>query len=266
MARLAVLGAGVMGTAILRALLDAGAYAARDVRASTLDPDSRRYLADDLGVAVVDNRTAVSGAEVVLVSVKPDAVVPLLREVRDDLPDGTLIISVAAGVTLDTLETELPEGTAVVRVMPNTPALIREGMLAMSAGKECRRRHVERAQELLAHCGSVLTVPEKQQDAVTGLSGSGPAYLFAFADALIEAGVVQGLPRPVATELAVQTLYGAAALLRRDGEHPAILRERVTSPGGTTAAGLRVLDAAGLRAAVVDAVEAATRRSRELGA
>lgn len=266
MARLAVLGAGVMGTAILSAWLDAGAFGRDDVRASTLDDDSRRHLADDLGVRVVDSRKAVTGADVVVVAVKPDAVVALLQQVRDELDDGALVISVAAGVTLDTLETHLPEGAVVVRVMPNTPALIREGMLAMSPGKECRRDQVRRAEELLAHLGSVVTVPEKQQDAVTGLSGSGPAYVFALADALVEAGVVQGLARPVATELAVQTLYGAAALLRRSGDHPAILRERVTSPGGTTAAGLRVLDAAGLRSAVVDAVEAATRRSAELGA
>lgn len=167
---------------------------------------------------------------------------------------------------LVTLEAHLPEGAAVVRVMPNTPALIREGMLAMSPGSSCRPEHIARAVELLGHLGSVVTVPEKQQDAVTGLSGSGPAYVFTFVDALVEAGVVQGLSRPVATELAVQTLYGAAALLRRSGDHPAILRERVTSPGGTTAAGLRVLDAAGVRSAVVDAVEAAARRSAELGA
>ncbi|MCA0435990.1 MAG: pyrroline-5-carboxylate reductase [Actinobacteria bacterium] len=266
MARLAVLGAGVMGTAILTALVEAGAFGAADVRAATLDEASQRHLADEVGVRVVAARQAVVGADVVVVAVKPGEVGALLEQVRDELPEDALLISVAAGVTLDTLESHLPEGTAVVRVMPNTPALIREGMLAMTPGKECRRSQVERARELLGHLGSVVEVPEKQQDAVTGLSGSGPAYVFAFADALVEAGVVQGLPRPVATELAVQTLYGAAALLRRSGDHPAILRERVTSPGGTTAAGLRVLDAAGLRSAVVDAVEAATERSRELGA
>lgn len=266
MARLAVLGAGVMGTAILAAFLDAGAFPPQEVRAATLDEASRRHLADDLGVEVVDNRRAVSGADVVIVAVKPATVAPLLDQIRDDIGAGALVISVAAGVTLDTLESHLPEGVAVVRVMPNTPALIREGMLVMSAGKECRPDQIERVQQLLGHLGSVLTVPEQQQDAVTGLSGSGPAYVFAFADALVEAGVVQGLPRPVARELAVQTLYGAAALLRRGGEHPVILREQVTSPGGTTAAALRVLDAAGLRSAVVDAVEAATRRSVELGA
>lgn len=265
MARLAVLGAGVMGTAILSALLDAGAFAPEEVCASTLDDDARRRLTEDLGVQVVSSGRAASGADVVVIAVKPDAVAHLLDEVRDHVRDDALVISVAAGVTLDTLETGLPEGVAVVRVMPNTPALIREGMLAMSVGKECAGKDVERARGLLAHCGSVVTVPESQQDAVTGLSGSGPAYVFALADALIEGGVVQGLSRPVATELAVQTLYGAAALLRRGGQHPAILREQVTSPGGTTAAGLRVLDARGLRSAVVDAVEAAARRSRELG-
>lgn len=265
MARLAVLGAGVMGTAVLSALLEAGAVEASDVRASTLDDAARAHLTDDVGVRVVDNREAVTGADIVLIAVKPDAVRGLLREVRDDIADGALVICVAAGISLDTLEAALPEGAAVVRVMPNTPTIVREGMLAMSPGKECSPRQIEAARELLGHLGSVVTVPEKQQDAVTGVSGSGPAYVFAFVDALVEAGVVQGLPRPVATELAVQTLYGAAALLRRSGEHPALLREKVTSPGGTTAAGLRVLDARGLRSAVVDAVEAAARRSTELG-
>lgn len=265
MARLAVLGAGVMGTAILSALLDAGVFPKEEVRATTLDAAARTRLVEELGVEVVDNARAVAGAEVVLIAVKPDAVTRLIGEVRDHLDEDALVVSFAAGVTLDTLEAELPEGVAVVRVMPNTPALVREGMMVLSAGKECRRDQVERAQELLSHCGSVVTVPEKQQDAVTGLSGSGPAYIFMLTDALVEAGVVQGLPRPVATELAVQTLYGAATLLRSRGGHPAILREQVTSPGGTTAAGLRVLDARGVRSAVVDAVEAATRRSRELG-
>lgn len=265
MARLAVLGAGVMGTAIASALLDAGVFTADQVRASTLDEAARRRLTDELGVQVVDNPRACAGADVIVIAVKPAVVPELLAEIRDYVPEDALVVSVAAGVTLDVLESGLPEGTAVVRVMPNTPAVIREGMFAMSPGKEDSPDQVERARELLAHCGSVVMVPEEQQDAVTGLSGSGPAYVFAFADALVEAGVVQGLPRPVATELAVQTLYGAAALLRRGGGHPVTLREQVTSPGGTTAAGLRVLDARGLRSAVVDAVEAATRRSRELG-
>ncbi|WP_116112515.1 pyrroline-5-carboxylate reductase [Austwickia chelonae] len=266
MARLAVLGAGVMGTAILSAFLDAGAYRPEEVSASTLDDDCRRRLADELDVEVTDNARAVSGAEVILIAVKPDVVPSVLSEIRDQVPEEALVISVAAGVTLDTLESELPEGTAVVRVMPNTPVVVREGMLALSPGKECRPEQVDRAKELLASCGSTLVVAEKYQDMVTGVSGSGPAYVFSLVEAMVEGGVVQGLSRPVATELAVQTLYGAASLLRQQGGHPGLLREQVTSPGGTTAAGLRVLDAGGFRATVVDAVEAATRRAGELGA
>ncbi|GAB76909.1 pyrroline-5-carboxylate reductase [Austwickia chelonae] len=265
MTRLAVLGAGVMGTAILSALLDAGAFQPEQVSASTLDDDCRRRLTDELKVSVTDNARAVSDAEVVLISVKPDVVSSVLSEIRDQLPEGALVISVAAGVTLDTLESELPEGTAVIRVMPNTPVVVREGMLVLSPGKECSAGQIDRAQELLSWCGSVLTVPEKYQDMVTGVSGSGPAYVFALVEAMIEGAVVQGLPRAVATELTVQTLYGAASLLRQQGGHPALLREQVTSPGGTTAAGLRALDAGGFRVAVVDAVEAATRRAGELG-
>ncbi|MBW3084792.1 Pyrroline-5-carboxylate reductase [Austwickia sp. TVS 96-490-7B] len=265
MARLAVLGAGVMGTAILAALLEAQAFAPAEVSATTLDQDAARRLREDLQVKVTDNVRAVAQAEVVLISVKPDGVASLLAEVRDHISDEALVISVAAGISLDVLESGLPEGTAVVRVMPNTPALIGEGMMVLSVGKECGPEQVAYAEELLGHCGSVLTVPEKQQDAVTGLSGSGPAYVFMIADALVEGGVAQGLSRQVATELTKQTLYGAAALLRQDGNHPTLLREQVSSPGGTTIAALRVLDAAGVRSALVDAVEMSARRSRELG-
>lgn len=261
---LAVLGAGVMGSALLSALVDQGAYDAAHVRATTVDEPTRARLAEQ-GFAVVSNTEAVAAADVVLVAVKPDAVAALLAEVADALPEDAVIVSVAAGVGLSTLTGALRSGQPVVRVMPNTPALVGEGMLAMSPGPTCTPDQAARVADLLSACGSVVSVPEKLQDAVTGLSGSGPAYVFAFTEALIEAGVQQGLPRPVATELAVQTLYGAATLLRRGGEHPTLLREQVTSPGGTTAAGLRALDAAGLRAGVADAVEAATRRSRELG-
>lgn len=264
MPHLAVIGAGVMGSAIMYALIDAERYAAADVRATTLDPVAREAL-EARGIAVVDNAQAVAQADVVLVAVKPDQVREVLATLGGALAPDALVISVAAGVSLETLEAALPAGTAVVRVMPNTPALVAQGAFALSPGRACSGAQVDRAVELLTCAGLVRVVPEELQDAVTGVSGSGPAYVFAFVDALIEGGVVAGLPRAEATELAVQTLVGAAELLRSSGAHPALLREQVTSPGGTTAAALRVLDARGLRAAVVDAVQAAVARSRELG-
>lgn len=264
MPHLAVIGAGVMGSAIMSALIDAQRYDAADVRATTLDPVARESL-QARGIAVVDNAQAVEGADVVLLAVKPDQVREALATFGSALASDALVISVAAGVPLATLEGGLPAGAAVVRVMPNTPALVRQGAFALSPGGACSSAQVEKAVELLESAGLVRVVPEKLQDAVTGVSGSGPAYVFAFVDALIEGGVVAGLPRDEASELAVQTLVGAAELLRSSGTHPALLREQVTSPGGTTAAALRVLDARGMRAAVVDAVQAAVARSRELG-
>ncbi len=260
---LAVLGAGVMGGAVLSAILDADRVTPQNVRVSTLDPEAARRWRDR-GVTVTDNAEAVDGATAVIVATKPADVAAVLDEATPSLAPDAIVISLAAGVRLAVLEAHVPAGTAVIRVMPNTPALIGEGMAAMSPGEACTPEQAEAAQSLLEACGRVVTVPEKQQDAVTAVSGSGPAYVFYLLEAMIDAGVLLGLPRPVATELAVQTAYGAAAMVRRDGGHPGLLREQVTSPGGTTAAALRTLDAAGVRAAMMGAIEAAARRSADL--
>jgi pyrroline-5-carboxylate reductase len=175
-----------------------------------------------------------------------------------------LVVSLAAGITTAFVESRLPDGTAVVRVMPNTPALVDEGMAAVSAGSHCDEAHLREAEELMRSTGKVVRVPEKQQDAVTAISGSGPAYVFFVVESMIEAGVHLGLPRSTATELVVQTLVGSAKLLRETGEHPVVLRERVTSPGGTTAAALRLLENGKVRADFLAAIEAARDRSREL--
>lgn len=175
------------------------------------------------------------------------------------------MISLAAGVQTAFLEDHLPTGTAVVRVMPNTPALVDEGMSAISPGSSCDRNHLAEAEALLAAVGRVKQVPERQQDAVTAISGSGPAYVFFVVESMIEAGVHLGLPRATATELAVQTTLGAAKMLRETGEHPAVLREQVTSPAGTTAAALRELERHGVRSAFLSALEAARDRSEQLG-
>ncbi len=199
-----------------------------------------------------------------MVVVKPQDMADLLTDIAPVLRPGQLLVSLAAGVTTSFIEEHVPEGVAVVRVMPNTPALVDEGMAAISPGTHCDDDHLARAEALLSATGRVLRVPENQQDAVTAISGSGPAYLFFVVEAMIEAGVHLGLPRPTATELVVQTVVGSAKLLRETGEHPTVLREQVTSPGGTTAAAVRQLEDHKVRAAFLTAMEAARDRSRDL--
>jgi pyrroline-5-carboxylate reductase len=221
-------------------------------------------LAKRHGVQVLDNVGAAQFGDTLLIVVKPQDVAGLLAEIGDGLEPDTLVISLAAGLTTAFLEKHLPAGIPVVRVMPNTPALVDQGMAAISPGAHCDDEHLGRARELLSATGRVVDVPEKDQDAVTAVSGSGPAYIFYVAEAMIEAGVLLGLPRATSTELVAQTLYGAATMLRETGTHPSILREQVTSPGGTTAAALRVLDDHRVRAAFVTAIEAARDRSLDL--
>jgi pyrroline-5-carboxylate reductase len=188
----------------------------------------------------------------------------VLDEIADVLRPGQLLVSLAAGITTAFIESRVPAGVAVVRVMPNTPALVDEGMAAISPGSHCDDAHLAEAESLMASTGRVLRIPEKQQDAVTAISGSGPAYIFFVVESMIEAGVHLGLPRATATELVVQTLVGSAKMLRETGTHPTVLREQVTSPGGTTASALRELEIHRVRAAFLAAMEAARNRSREL--
>jgi pyrroline-5-carboxylate reductase len=227
-------------------------------------PDRAKELVERYGVEVAGNVEAAERADTVILVVKPQDMAGLLDEISHVIRPDQLVISLAAGISTATLERGLPEGVAVVRVMPNTPALVDEGMAAVSAGTHCDEEHVLLAEDLLRATGRVTRVPENQQDAVTAISGSGPAYLFFVVEAMIEAGVHLGLPRATATELVVQTMVGSAKLLRETGEHPTVLRERVTSPGGTTAAAVRQLEDHKVRAAFMTALEAARDRSREL--
>ncbi len=215
---------------------------------------------------MLENDQAVAEADTVILVVKPQDMADLLDEIRESLKPNTLVISLAAGVDTASIEERLPDGIAVVRVMPNTPAQVDEGMAAISAGSHSEQEHLDRVTEILSATGRVVTVPERYQDAVTAISGSGPAYLFFVVEAMIEAGVHLGLPRDIATQLVVQTMLGSAKLLRETGEHPTVLRERVTSPGGTTAAAVRQLEDHKVRAAFIGAMEAARDRSRELAA
>lgn len=260
---IAIIGAGRMGEALLAGILNTG----RDP-AGVLVSEARRERAEELrdryGVAVVPAVEAASRAETLLLAIKPQDMVEALNEIAAALPPGRLVVSVAAGITTAVLEKHLPPETAVVRAMPNTPALVGQGMTALAAGTHASEEHLARAEALLRSVGEVLRVPERQLDAVTALSGSGPAYFYLVAEAMIEAGVLMGLPRPTAERLVAQTAVGSAAMLRDSGEHPVLLREAVTSPGGTTAAALRELERHGVRSALTDAVEAARRRSAEL--
>ncbi|MCW2858226.1 MAG: pyrroline-5-carboxylate reductase [Marmoricola sp.] len=255
----AIIGAGVMGETLLSGLIRGG----RDV-ADLLVGEKRAERAEELrakyGVQVVSNVEAARAGTVVLV-VKPQDMTDVLAEIAPHIQAGQLVVSLAAGIPTSLIEKHLPDGVAVVRVMPNTPALVDEGMAAISGGSHCDDEHLAVAESLLATTGKVVRVPEKQQDAVTAISGSGPAYLFFVVEAMIEAGVHLGLPRTTATELVVQTVVGSAKLLRETGEHPAILREQVTSPGGTTAAAIRQLEDHKVRAAFITAMEAARDRS-----
>ena len=261
--QVAILGAGVMGETLLSGLVRAG-RPPHTLLVGEKRPERAEELRERYGVEDVANRDATRKADTVVVVVKPQDMSDLLAEIAPELRPGQLVVSLAAGITTAFIESHLPEGIAVVRVMPNTPALVDEGMAAISRGSHCDERHLAEAESLLAATGRVVRVPESQQDAVTAISGSGPAYLFFVVEAMIEAGVHLGLPRTTATELVVQTVVGSAKLLRETGEHPTVLREQVTSPGGTTAAAIRQLEDHKVRAAFLTAMEAARDRSRAL--
>ncbi|MDO5083221.1 pyrroline-5-carboxylate reductase [Arachnia propionica] len=257
-----VVGAGAMGEALVAGWISAGT--APDGIA-VVDRDEARltHFRDVHGVSATSLAEA-ARSDVLVVAVKPHHVEGVLTELAPDLLPTTVVVSIAAGVTLERLEAPLPEGQPIIRVMPNTPALVGRGVAGITAGPTVDESDVMRVKGLMDAVGISVVVPESQFDALTALSGSGPAYLFAVAEAMIEAGVHQGLSRADATTLVGGTFAGAAAMLEHSGESATVLRERVTSPAGTTAAALRVLDERGVRAAFLAAVEACARRSTEL--
>jgi pyrroline-5-carboxylate reductase len=259
----AIIGAGVMGETLLSGLIRGGRDAA-ELIVGEKRAERAAELRDKYGVRVVANTEAADLADTVVLVVKPQDMVEVLTEIAPHLGPAKLLVSLAAGITTAAIEAQIGDGIPVVRVMPNTPALVDEGMAAISPGSHCDDAHLAIAEDLLAATGRVVRVPEKQQDAVTAISGSGPAYIFFVVESMIEAGVHLGLPRTTATELVVQTVVGSAKLLRETGEHPTVLREQVTSPGGTTAAAIRQLEDHKVRAAFITAMEAARDRSRSL--
>lgn len=264
MTTIAVLGAGKIGEALLSGLIKAG-RAPSDLLFTERFPTRAEELTQTYGISHVDVPTAVQRADVIVVAVKPQDIEPLLDEMAPKIPGGKLVVSLCAGLPTKLFERRLPEGTAVVRVMPNTPMLVGEAMAAISGGAHAAARDLDLVEELLGSVGKVARVPESQQDAVTALSGSGPAYFFYLVEAMIDAGILLGIPRATAADLIVQSAVGAAAMLREGDGHPVMLREAVTSPAGTTIAGIRELEKHGVRAALIDAIEAARDRSIELG-
>lgn len=261
--RVAILGAGKMGEALLSGMVRAGRPPS-DLVATTHDTGREQQLRDRYGVEVTDNVSAVKTVDTVLVAVKPQDMGVLLDQIAPCLSAEQLLVSVAAGITTSFIERRIPVDVPVVRVMSNTPVLVDEAMSAISAGSHATEAHLRRTEELLRPVGRTLRVPEAQQDAVTALSGSGPAYFFYLVEAMTDAGILLGLPRSVAHDLIVQTAIGSAVMLRDSGQPPQALREAVMSPAGTTIAAIREMEDHKVRAAFLAALEAARDRSREL--
>ncbi|WP_285501305.1 pyrroline-5-carboxylate reductase [Actinokineospora sp. NBRC 105648] len=262
---IAVLGAGKIGEALLSGLLHGGRQA-EQLLFTERSAERAAQLTATYGIRGVDVPTAAKSADVLVVAVKPQDIEPLLDDLAPAVTADTLVVSLCAGLPTALFERRLPPGVPVVRVMPNTPMLVGEAMSAISPGAHAGAEHLAVVEEILSVVGKVVRVPESQQDAVTALSGSGPAYFFFLVEAMIDAGILLGLPRAVAEKLIVQSAVGAAAMLVETGEHPVTLREAVTSPAGTTIMAIRELERHGVRAALLAAIEAARDRSRELGA
>ncbi len=265
--RIAVLGAGRIGEALIAGLLSSGWRSPGDIAASSRRAERVAELAERHGIAATtDNVEAAARAALVVVAVKPQDIDALLEQIGSAISTEQTVLSVAAATPTATIEAHLAAGVPVVRAMPNTPSTVHEGIAGLCAGAHADDAHVTLAEEALAHLGSVVRVPERSMDAVTAVSGSGPAYFALLAEAMIEAGLLLGLSREISTQLVIQTMLGTAKQLRDEGLHPVELREMVTSPGGTTIAAIRELESAGVRAAFLNAIQAAMNRARELAA
>lgn len=264
--KVAVIGAGNMGVALIRGLLEAG-WSAGNILATGPKADKMAALAGELGVGTsTDNREAAKFGDIVIFGVKPQILVPVLDEVKDAITSDNLVVSIAAGVPTWSLEEHLAEGTPVVRSMPNLPVTVGKGATALCAGRAAAQEDVATTRRIFEAVGLVVEVDESLMDAVTGLSGTGPMYIFQIIEGLSDAGVKVGLSRHVANQLAMQTVVGSALMAQAADRHPAMLKDMVTSPGGTAITALHAMERGGLRALLIDAVEAATDRSRELGA
>jgi pyrroline-5-carboxylate reductase len=259
------LGGGAMGCALMRGVLAAQVYQPYQITLFDASKERMAELATELKISTCENAVeAARGAKVLLVAVKPHIVAKALAPLRDVLDTSTTVISIAAGVTLYQLESCFSNPVPVVRVMPNTPCLVGESAAAICLGTNADAMHLQQAHQIFDAVGLAVDVEERLMDAVTGLSGSGPAYVYLFIEALSDGGVKMGLPRDVATRLAAQTVLGAAKMVLQTGDHPGQLKDQVTSPGGTTIAGIHALEDKAFRSAVMDAVQVSARRSKEL--
>ncbi len=264
--KIALLGTGNMAEALVKGLLRAGTANADEILCAEPRAERREEIAARYGVAVLaSNLEATEQADIVVLSVKPQTMEHLLDEIAPAVDHRKLVISIAAGISIAAIARKLGAGVRIVRTMPNTPALVGAGATALARGAHATDADLEQARALFQAVGTTVIVEEQHLDAVTGLSGSGPAFLFLVIEALADGGVKVGLARPVAMALAAQTVLGSAKLVLETGEHPGRLKDQVTSPGGTAIAGVHALEQGGLRAALIGAVEAATRRSHELG-
>ncbi len=254
-----------MGEALLAGLLASGWRSPDEIVVTARRSERLEELSATHGIVTeLDNAAATAGAEVVVLSVKPQDIEPLLASISTAVTADQTVLSIVAAISTSYIEQRLGAPVPVVRAMPNTPSVVHEGMAGLAAGRHADEAHVKQAVDVLAHVGRVATVPEAYLDAVTAISGSGPAYFALLAEAMIEAGILLGLAREVSTDLVVQTMLGSAKLLRDEKMHPVELREMVTSPGGTTIRAIRVLEQSGVRAAFLNAIQAAMERSQEL--
>jgi pyrroline-5-carboxylate reductase len=265
--RIAILGAGQIGEALIAGLLSTGWRKPEDIVATVRREERAKELEERHGVrATTSNTAAVNGARLIVIAVKPQDFEILLGEIGGILSTEQTVLSIAAAVTTSSIEDRVVAGVPVLRAMPNAPATVHEGVAGLCAGAHAGEEHLALAEDVLLHVGRVVRVPERYMDAVTAVSGSGPAYFALLAEAMIEAGILLGLSREDTTELVVQTMFGTAKLLRDQKMHPVELREMVTSPGGTTIRAIRELEQAGVRAAFLNAIQAAMDRGRELAA
>jgi pyrroline-5-carboxylate reductase len=265
--RIALLGAGKIGGALVAGLISSGWREPSEIVATARREERLAELEEQFGIeTTLSNAEAVTGAALIVIAVKPQDIEGLLGEIGGLISTEQTVLSVAAAIPTATIERHLAASVPVVRAMPNTPSTVHEGIAGICAGSHADDPHLTLAEEALAHLGAVVRVSERSMDAVTAVSGSGPAYFALLAEAMIEAGILLGLSREISTQLVVQTMFGTAKQLRDEKVHPVELREMVTSPGGTTIAAIRELESAGVRAAFLNAIQAAMNRSRELAA
>lgn len=264
--KIAFIGSGNMGEALVKGITGKSIFRVKDITVTDIRNERLEQIKKLYNVNITtDNRHAVKKSDIIVLAVKPQIIAKVIREIEDLVDRRKLIITIAAGVTIHSINEMLGKNARVVRVMPNTPAIVQEGVSAISHSDNTLKKDLELARKIFNAVGKTVVVDESMMDAVTGLSGSGPAYVFLIIESLTDAGLKMGLPRDISRLLSIQTILGAARLAIQTGEHPGKLKDMVTSPGGTTIAGLHALEDGGLRAALMNAVEAATKKSEELG-